>query len=76
MFLICSAFIFSSSDEVLHIIQCLIGSLQRARTALVLPKKKAIDELMKSRNMVNMKKKITLGPVYGFNLVKRFFIMK
>lgn len=41
-----------SSEEVLHIIQCLIGSLQRARTALVLPKKKAIDELMKSRNMV------------------------
>ncbi|GBP24488.1 Protein rogdi [Eumeta japonica] len=44
-------YIFRSSDEVLHIIQCLIGSLQRARTALVLPKKKAIDELMNSRNM-------------------------
>lgn len=39
---------------MLHIIQCLLGSLQRARTALVLPKKKAIDELMKSRNMVSI----------------------
>lgn len=37
---------------MLHIIQCLLGSLQRARSALVLPKKKTIDELMKSRNMV------------------------
>ncbi|XP_030032713.1 protein rogdi isoform X1 [Manduca sexta] len=44
-------YVFRSSEEVLHIIQCLIGSLQRARTALVLPKKRAIDELMKSRNM-------------------------
>lgn len=29
-----------------------MGALQRGRTSLVIPKKKPIDELMKSRNMV------------------------
>lgn len=41
-----------SSDEVLHILSNILGALQRGRTALVIPKKKPIDELMKSRNMV------------------------
>lgn len=41
-----------SSDEVLHILGNILGALQRGRTSLVIPKKKPIDELMKSRNMV------------------------
>lgn len=41
-----------SSDEVLHILSNILGALQRGRTSLVIPKKKPIDELMKSRNMV------------------------
>lgn len=46
-------FIIRSSDEVLHIISNILEALQRARTSLVIPKKKPIDELMKSRNMVS-----------------------
>lgn len=42
-----------SSDEVLHILGNILGALQRGRTSLVIPKKKPIDELMKSRNMVS-----------------------
>lgn len=44
---------YRSSDEVLHILGNILGALQRGRTSLVIPKKKPIDELMKSRNMVN-----------------------
>ncbi|KAK9889684.1 hypothetical protein WA026_007063 [Henosepilachna vigintioctopunctata] len=42
---------FKSSDEVLHILGNILGSLQRGRTSLIVPKKKAIDDLMNSRNM-------------------------
>lgn len=45
-------FFCRSSDEVLHILSNILGALQRGRTSLVIPKKKPIDELMKSRNMV------------------------
>lgn len=41
-----------SSDEVLHILGNILGSLQRGRTSLIVPRKKTMDELMKSRNMV------------------------
>lgn len=44
---------FRSSDEVLHILGNILAALQRGRTSLVIPKKKPIDELMKSRNMVS-----------------------
>lgn len=47
-------FNFRSSDEVLHILGNILGSLQRGRTSLIVPKKKAIDELMNSRNMVRI----------------------
>ncbi|XP_050666624.1 protein rogdi isoform X1 [Leptidea sinapis] len=65
-------YVFRSSEEVLHIIQCLIGSLQRARTALVLPKKKAIDELMKSRNMDSLQK--ALSPNLPEDLAISFYL--
>lgn len=42
-----------TSDEVLHILGNILAALQRGRTSLVIPKKKPIDELMKSRNMVS-----------------------
>lgn len=42
---------FKTSDEVLHILGNILGALQRGRTSLVVPRKKPIDELMKSRNM-------------------------
>lgn len=41
-----------SSDEVLHILGNILGSLQRGRTSLIVPRKKAIDDLIKGRNMV------------------------
>lgn len=45
---------FKSSEEVLHILSNILGALQRGRTSLVVPKKKPIDELMKSRNMKSL----------------------
>lgn len=45
-----------SSDEVLHILGNILAALQRGRTSLVTPKKKPIDELMKSRNMVRTRR--------------------
>lgn len=36
----------------MHILGNILGALQRGRTSLIVPKKRAIDELMKSRNMV------------------------
>ncbi|XP_066146211.1 protein rogdi [Euwallacea fornicatus] len=42
---------FKSSDEVLHILGNILGSLQRGRTSLIVPRKKTMHELMKSRNM-------------------------
>lgn len=46
--------LFRSSDEVLHILGNILGSLQRGRTSLIVPRKKAIDDLIKSRNMVKI----------------------
>lgn len=43
---------YRSSDEVLHILSSILCAVQRARISLIIPKKKPIDELMKSRNMV------------------------
>lgn len=45
-------FFCRSSDEVLHILGNILGSLQRGRTSLIVPRKKAIDDLIKGRNMV------------------------
>lgn len=45
---------FKSSEEVLHILKLILNALQRGRTALVVPRKKPIDELMKSRNMKSL----------------------
>lgn len=38
----------------MHILKLILNALQRGRTALVLPRKKPIDELMKSRNMKSL----------------------
>ncbi|VVC34614.1 RAVE subunit 2/Rogdi [Cinara cedri] len=43
--------IFNSSEEVLHILRNLLGCLQRGRTSLIVPRKRTIDDLIKSRNM-------------------------
>ncbi|XP_067638666.1 protein rogdi-like isoform X2 [Eurosta solidaginis] len=47
-------YVFKSREEVLQIIGELTGALQRGRTSLIIPKKKAIDELMKGRNMKSL----------------------
>lgn len=60
-------FIARSSDEVLHIISNILEALQRARTSLVIPKKKPIDELMKSRNMVSQNHKFLLKWTFNWN---------
>lgn len=36
----------------MHILGNILGSLQRGRTSLIVPRKKAIDDLIKGRNMV------------------------
>lgn len=43
---------FTSSDEVLHVLGKVLSALQRGRSSLIIPRKKTIDDLMKSRNMV------------------------
>lgn len=43
---------FRSSEEVLHLLGDILGCLQRGRTSLIVPRKRTIDDLMKSRNMV------------------------
>lgn len=53
MILFTSIIYFRSSDEVLHILGNILGSLQRGRTSLIVPRKRAMDDLIKSRNMVN-----------------------
>jgi len=45
--------LYSSSEEVLHILRNLLGCLQRGRTSLIVPRKRTIDDLIKSRNMVS-----------------------
>ncbi|XP_030759178.1 protein rogdi [Sitophilus oryzae] len=45
---------FKSSDEVLHILGNILGSLQRGRTSLIVPRKKTMDDLIKSRNMKSL----------------------
>ncbi|XP_026472168.1 protein rogdi-like [Ctenocephalides felis] len=45
---------FRSSEEIMHILGNILGALQRGRTSLIVPKKRAIDELMKSRNMKSL----------------------
>lgn len=44
---------YSSSEEVLNILRNLLGCLQRGRTSLIVPRKRTIDDLIKSRNMVS-----------------------
>lgn len=43
---------FKTSDEVMHILGNILGCLQRSRTSLIVPRKRTIDDLIKSRNMV------------------------
>lgn len=43
---------FRSSEEVLHVLGNILGCLQRGRSSLIVPRKRTIDDLMKSRNMV------------------------
>jgi hypothetical protein len=43
---------FRSSEEVLHVLGSILGCLQRGRSSLIVPRKRTIDDLMKSRNMV------------------------
>lgn len=59
---------FRSSDEVLHILGEILGSLQRGRTSLVVPRKRAIDDLIKSRNMK------ALAPNLAEDLAISFYI--
>ncbi|XP_063974360.1 protein rogdi isoform X2 [Diachasmimorpha longicaudata] len=59
---------FKTSDEVMHILGNILGCLQRSRTSLIVPKKKAIDDLIKSRNMKS------LNPNLAENLAISFYI--
>ncbi|XP_050436664.1 protein rogdi isoform X2 [Adelges cooleyi] len=59
--------IFNSSEEVLHILRKLLGCLQRGRTSLIVPRKRTIDDLIKSRNMC-------LTPILPEDLAISFYI--
>ena len=43
---------FKTSDEVMHVLGNILGCLQRSRTSLIVPRKKNLDDLINSRNMV------------------------
>lgn len=45
---------FKTSDEVMHILGNILGCLQRSRTSLIVPRKKDLEELTKSHNMVSL----------------------
>lgn len=47
-------YMFRSSEEVLYVLGNILGSLQRGRTSLIVPRKRTIDDLMKSRNMKSL----------------------
>ena len=47
-------FCSSSSEEVLHILGKILVCLQRGRTCLVVPRKKNLEEMIKSGNMVGI----------------------
>lgn len=59
---------FKSSDEVLHVLGNILGSLQRGRTSLIVPRKKTIYDLLKSRNMKS------LSPPLAEDLAISFYI--
>ncbi|XP_022193711.2 protein rogdi isoform X1 [Nilaparvata lugens] len=45
---------FKTSEEVLHILGNILGCLQRGRSSLIIPRKRTIDDLMRSRNMKSL----------------------
>ncbi|CAB0036866.1 unnamed protein product [Trichogramma brassicae] len=45
---------FKTSDEVMHVLGNILGCLQRSRTSLIVPRKKNLDELIRSRNMKSL----------------------
>ncbi|GFQ66481.1 protein rogdi [Trichonephila clavata] len=45
---------FHSAEEVVHVVNSLMGCLQRGRSALLIPKKRTINELQRSRNVKSL----------------------
>ena len=45
---------FSSADEVSHFLSAIMESLLRARQALVVPKKRTLEELVNSKNVKSL----------------------
>lgn len=46
-------YVCRTSEEVMHVLGNILGCLQRGRTSLIVPRKRAIDDLIRSRNMVS-----------------------
>lgn len=59
---------FKSSDEVLHILGNILGSLQRGRTSLIVPRKRTMEDLIKSRNMKTLSPNLPEDVVISFYL--------
>ncbi|GIX92143.1 protein rogdi [Caerostris extrusa] len=45
---------FKSAEEVVHVVNSLMGCLQRGCSALLIPKKRTISELQQSRNVKSL----------------------
>lgn len=74
-------FQYRSSDEVLHILSSILCAVQRARISLIIPKKKPIDELMKSRNMVSdgflgLNEKLSAKSQYFYRILFILFLFR
>uniref|UniRef100_W8BIK7 Protein rogdi n=2 Tax=Ceratitis capitata TaxID=7213 RepID=W8BIK7_CERCA len=66
---------FKTSDEVMNVVGNILEALQRARTSLVIPKKKPIADLIKSRNMKSLAPNLSEDLAVSFYLQSHKLIM-
>ncbi|XP_023243154.1 protein rogdi-like [Centruroides sculpturatus] len=59
-------FNFKSAEEVIQMINSLMGCLQRGRTSLIVPKKRTMDDLQNSRNMKSLQPPLPLDLAVSF----------
>ncbi|XP_067647721.1 protein rogdi isoform X2 [Eurosta solidaginis] len=66
---------FKTSDEVMTVVGNILEAMQRARTSLVIPKKKPIADLIKSRNMKSLAPNLSEDLAVSFYLQSHKLIM-
>lgn len=59
-------FNFKSAEEVIQMVNNLMGCLQRGRTSLIVPKKRTIDDLLNNRNMKSLQPPLPVDLAVSF----------